>query len=292
MFNRHSLAALFMLMATARFARAETLAYTGCDVAREAFMDSAVAAFEKKTGVHVTLEEGGDAVAIKAVKANAKQLGGVCRELFDDKDEADLRLIHVGWGALALVVNAENPIGKISIEGIRKVFDGQVTNWKELGGKDLPIHAVARKPGKFSGVGYSTRVLIFGDIGHNYSPSVKLVQSTTSVQEEIAGDVDAVGFSDVSSVKKQPKLRIVPIDNVVPTKQSIATGRYKLVRPLFLVVHKDYKTANATLQKFLDFILSAEGQTLVSTEGVVSLEQGAALKKSFAWQNKKVILNF
>jgi phosphate transport system substrate-binding protein len=273
--------------------RAESapLNYIGCSVVRLSFMANMISAFKTKTGLDVAAADGGDAAAIKAVNETHDKFGGVCRELYKAAGEDDLRLYLVGWGALVVVVNAKNPVRRVTIEQVKQVFDGKITNWKELGGRDQEIHPVARKPGKFSGVGYSSKLLIFRDLDHVYGAKVKVAEATAAVEDEVANDEAAIGFSDVMSAKKNPKLVALPLENVVPDKANVATGRYSLFRPLFLVVHKDYAKQNPDIQKFVDFVLSPEGQKIVATEGMVSLAEGARLQTLYPWINPKAVVN-
>jgi phosphate transport system substrate-binding protein len=281
----------FAALVPAFEARAESLTYIGCSIVRLSFMARMIDTFQKKTGISVNAIDGGDAAAIKAVNGEPGRFGGVCRELFKTPDEENLRLVLVGWGALVIVVNARNPIRYLSIDQVRKVFDGTMRNWKDIGGRDLEIHPVVRKPGKFSGVGYSTRLLIYGDTDHVYGDNVIPVAATAEVEDVVARDESAIGFSDVMSAKKNPGIAVLPLENIIPDKASIATGRYSLFRPLFLVVRKEYAVSNPSIQKFIDFVLSPEGQAIVSEEGVVNLREGVSLKSRYRWMNRGAVLN-
>ncbi len=99
-------------------------------------------------------------------------------------DERRVQLTPVAWDALVVITHKDNPVDTISSEQLRKLYKGQITNWKELGGNDAPIELYARK-GKISGVGRTLRELLF----YNYEEefvATHVVPSTGPLEKAMA----------------------------------------------------------------------------------------------------------
>jgi len=153
----------------------KTLTWVGCGISKKAFMAELAAGYEKKTGIKIVLEGGGATKGIREVSAQHVDLGGACRHTIESGTslspvvgERRVIMTPVAWDALVVIVNKNNPVSDISLEQLRKVYLGEITNWKELGGSDAPIDLYIRK-GKISGVGRTLRELVFA----NYDPPAR-----------------------------------------------------------------------------------------------------------------------
>ncbi|HEX8697566.1 MAG TPA: substrate-binding domain-containing protein, partial [Myxococcaceae bacterium] len=152
------------------------LHWVGCDISKLSFMDTVAAAYEKKTGVKINLVDGGATRGIREVVAKKADIGGTCRHAENVPEEQGVRLIPVAWDALVVAVHPSNPVNEITLDQVKGIFLGKLTNWKQLGGPDRPIVAMERK-GTLSGVGAGARELIFKDRKLQYHASVKLYES-------------------------------------------------------------------------------------------------------------------
>lgn len=279
------LCALLALPAPA--ARAEELSWVGCDVTTRAFMTEIARAYEQKTGVRIRLTEGGAARGIRAVSAEASDVGGTCRHWLLDKqgrkipEEANTVLVQVAWDAVVVIVNPKNPLTSIRLDALKGVFSGKVVSWRELGwGLDKPVAPITRM-GKDSGVDFMFRVLVFGDPDYDFLARSLKVKSSGQLERKVEQTATAMGVDGVSSARRS-KVKILALDGVHPTKENVASGAYPLYRPLYLVLRPD---AGPKVKGLADFMLGPEGQAIVSKTGAVNLEEGKRLAP--LWEEKK-----
>lgn len=273
---------LFAIMSAPAGAR--ELKWTGCGITQNAFMQEIAAAYKKKTGITIQISGGGATLGIRAAAAGTSDLGGTCRNWLGGPDnkhplEADAELVQVAWDALVVVVNRDNPINDISREDLLKIYDGKIVSWKKLGGKDQRIALVTRSE-NYSGAGYMFRLLVFNDPHYVFKARSFKVKSTGPLEKKIAATATALGIDGISSAKKT-KLKILSLNGVAPTKKNIASGHYPLFRPLYIAVNAK---ADKETRKAIDFILSKEGQEIISAQGTVNLEEGKALEP--LWREK------
>jgi len=248
--------------------------WTGCDICKASFMAEAAAAFEKKTGVKISVEEMGDAKGMKEVLAGNSQMGGTCRHTLNTPEEHGIKLVPVAWDALVVVTHPSNPVSNLTMAQIRDVFIGKVTNWKALGGKDQPITIIARS-GKTSGVGLVARELIFKNPEQDFAKSAKRVFSTVVVEETCEKDPGCVAITGISSARLRPGLKVMSIEGKQPTPENVASGAYLLYRPLYLSYPANH--TDPRVIQFVKFMLSPEGQAVLAKTGTVNLTAGKAL---------------
>ena len=156
--------------------------WAGCGITKKAFMAELAAAYTEKTHIKV-LRGIRESVALKI------DLGGTCRMPLPEYNHSELySTVHpVAWDALAVIVHPDNPIKNITTQQIRDVYLGKIKNWKQLGGKNAPIHLYVRKS-KISGVGYAVRQYIFQDSGIEFDTRYK-VPSSGPLEKGIEKDV-------------------------------------------------------------------------------------------------------
>ncbi len=257
-------------------ASAAELDWVGCGISKKAFMKAMAEEYEKSTGVKINLEGGGATRGIRDVASGKAHIGGSCRHVLFVPEEKNTKLVHVAWDALVVITHPSNPVEDISADKLRAVFDGKITNWKELGGPDLPLKAVARR-GKISGVGLMVRELLFKDPEKDFSPNTTFFKSSGPVEKFIEQDKSAIGFTGVSSAKKR-NVKMMTINGKSPTPENIASGEYILYRPLYIVTSR---TPSEEVQQFIAFVKSSEGQQVIEDEGTVPLKAGAGLWKPY-----------
>ena len=255
----------------------ERLIINACGVVRVAFMKELSIAFMKKYKVPIAMnKKGGDIGTIGAIYNKNAQLGVGCRVLNnEDEIEKTMKYIQVAWGALAFLVNKDNPIDNITLEQVKGIITGKIRNWKELGGEDEPIHFYLRKAGNRTGVGYSARIILLGNKNAKfYKPSSDLLKkSSGEIREAVIQDKYGFGIGDVMSAKRVKGLKLLKLNGVTPTKKTILEQKYLGFRPYFFYFPKDI---SPLAEKFKDFALSKEGQAIISKAGTANLEEGLA----------------
>jgi len=290
MFKKRLMGTLFaaaLMSSASTMVNAEELSWTGCGISKKAFMTEMAKAYESKTGVTVKLSGGGATKGIRAVAAGTSDLGGSCRHWLRGvsgdvhPEETDADLIQVAWDALVVIAHPDNSVNNIALDQLKDVYAGKISSWSDLGGEDKRIGLVVRD-GKTSGVGYMLRQLVFGDADYEFGARSLKVKSTGPLEAKVESLKTAFAIDGISSAKRR-NVKFLSIDGVEPTKENIAAGSYALYRPLYMAVNK--QNTNQAAQKFVDFVLSDEGQAVISQQGTVNLKEGAALTS--LWEGKK-----
>ena len=250
----------------------EGMKWVGCGISKKAFMGPLALAYEKKTGVKIKLEGGGATRGIVDVVEGKADLGGTCRHVLPRQEERGVKLIPLGWDALVVLVHPSNTVKNLSLDQLKDIYTGKVSNWKQVGGADRKILVVARS-GKISGVGRMFRELVFKNPEQDFTPNAKIVEESAGVEQEVEKDPGAIAVSGVSSAQKRA-VKLVQVNGKAPTNENIKDGSYLLYRPLYLVVKQQ---ASDEVGKFVAFALSDAGQAVISGEGTVNLKEGARL---------------
>ncbi|HKJ08915.1 MAG TPA: phosphate ABC transporter substrate-binding protein [Gammaproteobacteria bacterium] len=244
-----------------------TLKWVGCGISKKAYMNALAALYEKKTGIHIQVSGGGATKGIREVSAGVADIGGSCRfKLPNNPKEENAVLVPVAWDALVVITHPDNPVKNITIDQIRKLYLGQITNWKQLGGRDAPIHLYVRK-GKISGVGLTIRQLVFANYNQDFTPKARRFRSSGPLEKGIQKDPDAVGITGISSARKR-HVRILELDGKDPSYANIKAGKYLLYRPLYLA----YNPKSPHLKEIKAFIRFADtpaGQKCMRDNGTV-----------------------
>ncbi len=240
---------------------AEELKFAGCSVTQIAYMKDMAKAYEAKTGIKVDVKGGGATLGIKSAGAGTVDIGGTCRHLIEDEGK-DVKLAIVAYDALVFIAHKSNPVSNVTKSQMINIFEGKIKNWKELGGEDKPIIVVERHE-ETDGA----RQMLNELLGHQIklSDSAIQVQSSSEVEKEIEKNPYAFGVTGSSSAT-QRELKLLSYNGVSPNKENYLNGKYPLIRPLYLATKKG--ETSERLKKFFDFILSDEGQAVVSKNSI------------------------
>ncbi|MFA7593795.1 MAG: phosphate ABC transporter substrate-binding protein [Thiohalobacteraceae bacterium] len=251
-----------------------TLTWVGCGISKKAYMDEAAALYAQKTGVKIAIDGGGATKGIRQVSGGEADIGGTCRfTLPNNAEEKDTTLVPVAWDALVVIAHPDNPVSNLTLDQVRAVYEGNITNWRELGGKDAPIHLLARA-GKVSGVGRTVRQLVFADYDKEF-PTAELLASTGPLEKAVETDPNAIGITGISSARKR-NVRILTLEGKDPSYDNILSGDYLLYRPLYLGYKRDGRHV-AQVTHFIQFIHGAEGQAVLRANGTVPYLEGIHL---------------
>lgn len=266
------------------------LIWRGCGITQKAFMLEAAVAYRKKTGKVIKVSGGGATLGIRTAAAGKSDIGGSCRPAKPDisKLEEGVKMTHVGWDALVVMVHPENPIDNLTIRQLYDIMTGKVRMWNEVGGTNEPIVVVVRT-GKMSGVGYMGRKMLFNDPRANYYRRAINLKSSGPVERKVEKRRNAIGISGVSSAKRR-KVKMISLEGIAPSKANVASGTYPFYRPLYLMTKGD---PQGEVKIFIDWLLSTEGQKVVSEQGTVNLSEGKNLIKTYKyWEHTDLIWNF
>lgn len=260
-----ALAGMFLVTNMQVVKAAESIQWAGCGISKKAFMTELSKAYTKKTGVKVNLSGGGATKGIRKAAKGAIDIGGACRvSLERHEQERNAFQIPVAWDALVAFVHKDNPVNSITFKQLNRIYLGEITNWKELGGKNAPIELYVRR-GKMSGVGRTLRELVFANYDQNFKATY-VVKSSGPVEKGVVKNINGLGVSGISSAKKR-KVKLLQLDGKAPTYENIKNGSYALYRPLYLVIKRGNKAP--LVRNFVKYALSREGQNIIRAQGTV-----------------------
>ncbi|UNC93321.1 phosphate ABC transporter substrate-binding protein [Candidatus Contubernalis alkaliaceticus] len=212
--------------------------------------------------VRINVQGGGSSAGVKAADEGAADIGASSRDLKDE--EKHLNEIVIAKDGIAVVVHPSNNVDTLSMEQVRDIFAGSISNWSEVGGENVDIIAVTREEG--SGTRGAFEEIVMGS--DNPISSKAIVQSSTgAISTTVAGDPNAIGYISLAALNNDVKT--VKVDGIEVTKENILSGSYKVARP-FLYLTKG--EPEGLVKAFIDFILSAEGQELCNEEGLVAVK--------------------
>ncbi|MFZ2090053.1 MAG: phosphate ABC transporter substrate-binding protein [Desulfobaccales bacterium] len=212
--------------------------------------------------IRIDIQGGGSSAGIFAAQQGAADLGASSRELTGQ--EKDLHEIPIAYDGIAVIVNKKNPLNNLKLSQIRQIFSGDITDWGDLGLAPHPIHIITREEG--SGTRNAFEELVMGK-NAEITPIALVQDSNGSVRELVADDPYAIGYISMGLV--DPRVKALAVDGVYPTRENVKSHTYKLVRR-FLLVARELKPGPC--QEFVNFILSAKGQSLLESEGLVGVE--------------------
>jgi phosphate transport system substrate-binding protein len=194
------------------------------------------------------------AAASRPVSTNELQLGKDRDIEFND---------HViGAYSVAVVVNAGSPIGSLTRDQVRDIFTGAVTNWKEVGGPDAPIHLCSRD--EVSGTYLGFRELAMEN--KPYALGLKAFTNYLGIIQKVAQDANGIGYASIDLAGKDG-VKAVAIGGVAPTIASVNGGQYPYARVLHL--YTDTPKESATTRDFIQFVQSKHGQEILTRVGFV-----------------------
>jgi len=226
------------------------------DVLAEKFM-------EKNKNVQVNVQGGGSSQGIEAATSGAAAIGSSSRAVKDEeKTKGNLVDTTIALDGIAIIVHPANTVGNLKTEDIQNIYLGNIKNWKEVGGSDAPITVVSREEGSGTREAFTSLVMDKKDI-----LKTAIIQNATgAVRTTVVGDKNAIGYVSLASLNESVKA--LEIDGAAATDANVKAGTYKLQRPFVYVT----KEAPAGLAKaFIDFVLSAEGQKIITDEGAISI---------------------
>lgn len=215
---------------------------------------------EENKNVKVTYNPTGSASGIQAVSEGRCDIGLSSRDLKDDEKQT-LDQTVVAIDGIAIIVNPENNVENLSVEQIAKIYTGEITSWSEVGANDAPIVLIGREAASGTRDGFEA----ITDTKDKCQYGQELT-STGDVIQTVASNPNAIGYASLASVKDTVK--VVNVDNIAPSKETIQDGSYKIQRDFVLVTKKDTPLSTEA-QKFFDFATSKDADTLIEQAGAI-----------------------
>ncbi|MDD5156129.1 MAG: phosphate ABC transporter substrate-binding protein [Candidatus Omnitrophica bacterium] len=264
-----ALAVAAVLSLTAANCFAEKIVMTGSTTVLPIAQKTAEVFMNQNAGADISVRGGGSSVGIAALIDGTCDIADASRPIKDteiEKAAANGRdpVTHiVAMDGIAVVVNNSNPISKLSKKQVRDVFMGKVSDWSQLGGNPGKIVIVSRdtSSGTFEA---------FGELVMNKEkvrPDALMQASNQAVAQIVSRTPLAIGYVGLGFITSD--IKPLEIDGVMPSKETVLSGKYPVTRPLFMYSNGK---PQGMVKEYLDFVKSKEGQTLVEEQGYVGLK--------------------
>ena len=218
-------------------------------------------AYESDTGVTVTYNATGSGSGIQAVQQGRCDIGLSSRSLKDEEKAKGLEETTLALDGIALVVNPENPVSDLDLETISKIYTGEISNWKDVGGNDSDIVLIGREAGSGTRDGFESITYTTDKCQYRQE-----LTSTGDVIATVASNPNAIGYASLSAVKDSVKA--LKVAGVAPSEETVKDGSYVVQRPFVLVTVKD-KALSENAKKFMEFVTSKSANDIISGAGVV-----------------------
>ncbi|MDR3111642.1 MAG: phosphate ABC transporter substrate-binding protein [Elusimicrobiota bacterium] len=248
---------------------AEKIIMEGSTTVLPAAQRAAETYMDKNSSADITVRGGGSGVGINSLISGTCDIANSSRQIKDSELQLSVsknkspKSFVIAMDGIAVIVNNSNNISTLSKQQVEDIYTGKVTNWSQVGGKDLKIVVVSRDSA--SGTFES-----FGELALNKKKVVNaaLMQaSNRAVVTLISETPGAIGYVGIGYLNSQTK--VLSIDGVKPSKENVLKNKYPYSRPLFMLTNGDPK---GEIKKFIDFVLSTDGQDLIEEEGFVPLK--------------------
>jgi len=241
--------------------------------------------FMAKFGGSITINGGGSGEGIKSLIDGTTDLANSSRSMTDpEKQEAvskgiDLKEYIVLWDGIAVIVSKNIKVSELTFDQLSKIYKGEITNWKDVGGTDAKIIAAARDSSSGTGQYFLENIVKLGnkDSQDEYSDKCLLLQTNADMITQVSGNENIIGYVGLGYLKEAgDKVNAVKVKKdsgssaILPSVGTVTDRSYPISRELY--VYADGNKITGLAQAYLDFILSADGQQIGIDAGFVPVK--------------------
>ena len=211
--------------------------------------------------VTFTFNPTGSGSGIQAVSEGRCDIGLSSRSLKDEEKQSGLTETVLAYDGIAVIVGKDNEVEDLTLEQIAKIYKGEITNWKDVGGADAEIVVIGREAGSGTRDGFET--ITETEDACQYRQELT---STGDVITTVSQNPNAIGYASLASVKDTVKT--LKVNSVIPTESSVKDGTYLIQRP-FVLVTKEGAQLSEAAKAFFDYALSGEAGDIIVEAGAV-----------------------
>jgi len=230
------------------------------------------------SSVRITVNGGGSGTGFSALINGTIDLCTASRPIKDaEKDQLQKKFgsmpveFKVAKDGVTIYLNKNNPVNELSMEQLKGIYTGKITNWKELGGSDAPIVVYGRENSSGTYAFFKEHILENAD----YANSIQTLPGTAAVVNAVQRDINGIGYGGAGYAKelKEALVKKTAADQAyAPTKENIDNDAYPLSRYLFIYARK---APEGKAKQFIDWIKGPEGQAIVAKEGYFPINSPA-----------------
>lgn len=228
-------------------------------------------AYRSISKVSISIEGSGSGNGIKALLDGTCDIANSSREMKEtEMADAVSKGIEIKEYVLAVdmivpAVHPDNPVKNLSTDQLKAIYDGSITNWKQVGGKDESIVVISRDTSSGTYEIWSEKILKKADVRKD----ALLQASNGAVVTAVAGNPKAIGYIGFGYIDSS--IKALKINNIEPTLENGKSGKFPVSRNLYMFVNN--KKVSSDAQKYIDFVLGTEGQKLVKETGFIPIKE-------------------
>ncbi len=220
-------------------------------------------------GIVIEIQGVGSSAGVKAAADGTAQIGMASREITDsERDEYGLNEIVIAKDAIAVVVHPDNPIDDLTMEQVKDLFEGTITNWSELGGNDQAVAVICREDGSGTRAAFEEIVGLEMDLGgipvSSVVPTAIIQEGTGAVKATTAAQEGGIGFVSLGYI--DDTIKAITIEGASPSVEDTLSGAYPISRPLLILTNGEVAPE---VDAFINYILGSEGQAILEAENYV-----------------------
>jgi phosphate transport system substrate-binding protein len=248
----------------------------------DTIVNLALAWAEKYQGEHadvrISVTGGGSGTGIAALINNTVDIANASRKIKDEEiAEAQSKGVEpvehiIARDAIAVIVNPENPVNKLTLQQISDIYSGKITNWSDVGGEDRPIVKLSRETNSGTHVYFLETVLRLGNKEDKtlFSTDTLLLPSSEGIISEVRDNPNAIGYDGLGYVPDDLKMIAIAKETggayVLPSIETVNDKSYAIARDLYMYTNGE---PSGVVKEYLDWILSDEAQQIVADLGFV-----------------------
>lgn len=225
--------------------------------------DAAKRIMQANPSIRITVAAGGSGVGVQKVGEGLVDIGNTGRPLSDEEiAKYGLKSYAFAIDGVTIATHPKNPVGSLTAVQVQDIFAGKITNWKAVGGRDAAIHLFTRDEASGTREVFWEKLLKKGAIAE----SANVVASNGAMKTALAGDPDAIGYVSIGHV--DDTIKAPTLDGVAPTQDNARSGKYPIVRKLYMNTKGEPQGVTAA---FIKYILGPDGKQMTAAAGYLPL---------------------
>ena len=230
--------------------------------------------------ISISVTGGGSGTGIAALINNTVDIANASRQIKTEEIEkarengTEPNEIVIARDAIAVIVNPENPVDRLTLQQVSAIYSGKIENWSEVGGEDRPVVRLSRETNSGTHVYFLEEVLRLGDPDNQtlFTPSTLLLPSSEGITAEVRQNPNAIGYDGLGYITEEEKVLAIARDAnseyVYPSAETVNNGQYPIARDLYMYTNGE---PQGDIQTYLEWILSPEAQQIVAELGFVPI---------------------
>ena len=226
---------------------------------------------QKNPKAKIAVTGGGSGVGISALLNKTTDIAMASRAMkqseIDKAKELGIGVEEVvlGFDGITLIVNQNNSVKGLDSVTLGKIFRGEITNWKEVGGDDAKIVALSRDSSSGTHEFFKEHVIRGGEKNNlEYGPETLYMPSNEAIKQEVKSNKYAIGYIGMGYM--DDSVHSLAIDGIAPSKENVSNKTYPIAREVYWYVPSE---RTGTMKELVDFAISADGQSVVESEGFI-----------------------